>query len=145
MRFKPTRIFQKRVIKWILPETQLKEELFEFQLLPLPMQIQMKNILILSNTINGKHESRILWKAPIKILNFMKNSRGVVFQLKDYPHYTSLLHIKKTPQILTGQWAEGTADCILGYFETFELVIMNKKRIATEENKEVKDSVKLRH
>ena len=70
--------FRKRVVKWIFPGTlAYNEKIAQLQILPLPMYIQINNVLLLSKIGLGRYDDMHV-NLPI----LTESSRGVRFQLK---------------------------------------------------------------
>ena len=69
---------QRRVVNWIkLGNESYKEKLYSLSILPLPMYVQINNLLLLSNMLSGRYASPML-KIPI----YSSFSRHNLFQLK---------------------------------------------------------------
>ena len=69
---------QKRISYWIAPHIpSYKERLYFLNILPLPMFIQLSNLLLLSKLLNGKYEVESLQVPSYSILH-----RKIVFQIK---------------------------------------------------------------
>ena len=65
---------QKRVVKWNIG---IQKKIAQLQVLPLPMYIQIKNILLLSKIGLGRHDD-----THVNVPIITESSRGVMFQLK---------------------------------------------------------------
>ena len=69
---------QRRVVNWIkLGNESYKEKLYSLSILPLPMYVQINNLLLLSKMLSGRYASPML-KIPI----YSSFSRHNLFQLK---------------------------------------------------------------
>ena len=68
----------------------------------------------------------------VSILIVMTSALGIFFY-----HYH--FHIQKIPRILTGIRDEGTPDCNLGYYDTYDLLItISKKGMELDPENEIK-------
>ena len=68
---------QKRVVKWIVyGELTYKDALLSLSILPLPMYIQINNLLTLAKLVEGRYDTSLL-KIPL----YTESSRRKLFQL----------------------------------------------------------------
>ena len=69
---------QRRIVKWIIPHMDsYKDRLIEISLLPLPMYIQINNLLLLSKILSKNYDVDML-----KVPSYSCSSRGCMFQLE---------------------------------------------------------------
>ena len=69
---------QRRIVKWIIPHMDsYKDRLIEISLLPLPMYIQINNLLLLSKILSKNYDVDML-----NVPSYSCSSRGCMFQLE---------------------------------------------------------------